>query len=454
MRKTLEEKLNTKIQKFVTDNEHKWVEYDNNSLKFRGDVIVTITKQCDDLFVFSYWLQRVSFNSIPPIYTKEFNIDVWITESNINILSSNLFKPPHRAENIFSIFKNIISIDTIKIWFPDSYQSNCLSVSNWLYSFFSKVFAEETKDKNIRIKNRFFPLVKRSIDTINFPNNIENTRDCSLMLEELLGSCDLSDSKLLPLVKRINVWESSQIVIKQQIEKQTEWLLDVIRKILDENNLTKLKAKELGNKFFWYTKNSISWPEHLMEKILSDYWQNIIFWVPKLLNTDKYIIWGFSKVQFDIILIDILSDIEIVELKRTDEYILDFDSYRKKFYPTKALSIAIGQSERYITTVLKDNNPDYTICWKTIREFIEDEIWWTIELKITRPSALIVIWTHSRIVKPYSMLTSTIKWRITEKEYVENAELAYRELRNTHKNIKITTYSELIDAAELRLITT
>ena len=156
-------------------------------------------------------------------------------------------------------------------------------------------------------------------------------------------------------------------------------------------------------------------------------------------------------MQFDIILIDSLSDVEIVELKRPDIEILNYDKRRNKFYPSKNLSVAIGQAERYITTLYKDNDKKFKINGKKIREYINGEIGESVELSITRPTALIVIGTIDRFVKKYETLDKTIKDKITRKKYYDNADQAYRELRSTHKNIKITTYTELIEGAELRL---
>jgi hypothetical protein len=77
------------------------------------------------------------------------------------------------------------------------------------------------------------------------------------------------------------------------------------------------------------------------------------FGVPAMINTNKYVIHhgDLSRSQLDLILITHLGDIELVELKRSDEILMDFDFGRKKFYPTKTLAAAISQCERYITTI-------------------------------------------------------------------------------------------------------
>ena len=129
---------------------------------------------------------------------------------------------------------------------------------------------------------------------------------------------------------------------------------------------------------------------------------------------------------------------------------LDYDSSRNKFYPSKDLAVAIGQSERYISTLYKDNDLDFMIGGKTVKKFIEGEVGGIIELNITRPNALIIIGSISRVAKDYKKLPIGER-PSTEKKYTDNLNQAYRELRSTHKNIKVITYSELVEGAELRL---
>ena len=223
--------------------------------------------------------------------------------------------------------------------------------------------------------------------------------------------------------------------------------------IIDEPHFTKTKAKNLGNSIFGFSKISISGPESLMEKILTKYGQNIIFGVQALLNTKKYVIssQGHSKSQFDLLLINTLSDIEIVELKRPDEVLLDYDASRGKFYPSKTLGMATAQSERYISALYKENDPDLKIEGKTIRDFIYSQIGGTVTLSICRPKALIVIGTIQKIVKPYSELPEKLKTKVTKVNYKKNAEDAYKEIKASFKNIDITTYTELVEGARLRL---
>src|SRR5690606_19556859 len=154
---------------------------------------------------------------------------------------------------------------------------------------------------------------------------------------------------------------------------------------------------------------------------------------------------------FDLILITHLGDLEDVELKRTDEIILSFDKRRNKFYPSKSLSIAIAQAERYITAVTKDNDEEYKIEDKKIREFVNDKVGGTTFIETIRPTALILIGSWETLSKPYSSLNAEIRSKITEIEYNDNCSRAYREIKNSYRNIKILNYSELLEHARTRL---
>ncbi len=171
------------------------------------------------------------------------------------------------------------------------------------------------------------------------------------------------------------------------------------------------------------------------------------------MNINKYVIAakGLSRSQFDILLITALADVEIVELKRPDEYLLDYDSSRGKFYMSKDLSIASAQSERYISAIYKDHDTDFTIGGKTIGEYIDSEIGDKITLSICRPRALIVMGALQRIVKPYDELTPKVKAGVKKEDYYKNAETAYKEIKSSFKNVDIITYSELVEGARLRL---
>jgi hypothetical protein len=442
--KPVKEKLKTKLDKLL---KREGFEIRNDSVVYHNKKILSFNEK-----EISYGKIRISPTKKKEFYSEEYGVTIILNHDNFSILGIDISKPPHGVRIIYNIFKG--HIPNIKKIVVGSGRNkiivNKIEITKDLYDTLISISREEGREKEIRIENRVEPFLKNDFYISDLPDR-KTERDYRLLLKEIISSREITSADVVSLTKELEPGDDSKIVITQQIDKQTEWLLEILKKILDEPILTKIKAQELGKKYFNYQKAKITGPEHLMEKILSDYGKNIIFGVPALLNTDKYVISRLPKVQFDIILIDSLSDIEIVELKRPDIEVLDYDESRNKFYPSKNLSVAIGQSERYVTSLYKDNDEGYKIEGKKIKEYIESEVGGSIELFITRPTALIVIGTMKKLVKNYESLGEKVKHKVTKENYYANAEQAYRELRGTHKNIRITTYTELVDGAELRL---
>jgi len=440
--KTVKEKLKTRLDKLLST---KSVNKSSNNYLYQNKKIFSVSDE-----KLSYGKLRVSPTRIDPFYEDEFKVSIILTHENLGLLGNNLLKPPYGARVIYNVLKDFVTdIREIEIGSTNNEVSNGrVSITKELYLVITQINKEEGIDRTIRVKNRTLPFIKNDFKLEDHAE-IESERDYGLLLRELISSDQLTSADVLSLTSKLETGDDSKIVITQEINKQTEWLLEILRKIVDEPKFTKTLAKEYGKKYFNYNKVDITGPEHLMEKILTDYGKNIIFGVPALLNTDKYVISTLPRVQFDIILIDSLSDVEIIELKRTDIHVLDYDESRNKFYPSKDLAVAIGQAERYITTMYKDNDPNFKIKSKSIKEYIDSEVGGTIELNVTRPCATIIIGGIHKISKDYDSLVG--KKPATRKKYEENMWQAYRELKNTHKNIKIITYSELIDGAELRL---
>lgn len=443
--KTVKEKLDTKLENLLSTD---FVTRAGNTFLFQEREIFSV-----DQNKISYGKIRVSQTKINPFYDAEYEVSIILSHENLKLLSSNMLNPPLGARVIHNSFRDFVDdIDQIEIGSAQNEVSNGkISIKKDLYLAITQINREEGVDKYVRVRNRILPFLKTDFG-ISGVEEIETERDYGLLLREILSSDELTSADVLSLTDKLEAGDDSRVVIIQEIHKQTEWLLEILRKIVDESKFTKNLAKEYGKKYFNYNKADITGPEHLMEKILTDYGKNIIFGVPALLNTDKYVISSLPRVQFDLILIDSLSDVEIVELKRPDAYLLDYDKKRNKFYPSKELAVAIGQAERYITTMYKDNDPNFKINGKSIKEFIEDEVGGTIELNVTRPCATIIIGGIHRLAKDYDDLTG--KKPGNKNEYEDNMWQAYRELKNTHKNIKIITYSELIGGAELRLKST
>jgi hypothetical protein len=441
--KTIEQKLRTKLLKI--DNSifkitKKQVKVGSNILFKYSPVEIEYTKT------------RFFPSLKEEIRTEDFLVTILLDSSTLNILSSNICKPPKGAKIVLDVIRNIKpNIDHIVIGGEQCrIEGNSLFITNSIYLTFLSINREESVDKKVRVRNRVAPFLKEKF-ALECETQ-ESDRDYSLLLQEVIASKKISQNDIVALTNELEVGENNEVVIKNQINKQAEWLLDSMQAIIDKPKLSKNDAQNLGHELFGFPKATISGPEALMEKILTKYGQHIIFGVPALLNTKKYVIsaTGFSNCQFDLILINYLSDIEIVELKRPDEYLFEYDSSRGKFYMSKTLSIATAQSERYISTFYKDNDPDFKIDGKNIKEYIDSKFGGTIVLSICRPKALIIIGAIHRLAKNYDDLLPSEKSKVSKRNYNKNLEAAYKELKASFKNIEITTYTEIIEGARLR----
>ncbi|MEX0910106.1 MAG: Shedu anti-phage system protein SduA domain-containing protein [Candidatus Paceibacterota bacterium] len=443
--KTVEEKLKTRLSKIKEESRFS---------------VTSKTVSIDRVKLFGYSPAKISYtqNRYFPskkddLTEEDFRVTILLNHSTLRIIGSALWNPPRGARIVLDLFRRLgenidhilIGTDTNKI------DGKNLHITLELYKTLLSINKEEGAEKIVRVQNRAAPFLesKYQLEVEDYSSD----RDYSLLLEELLASKSLTQADILKLTDELESGENNRVVIEKQINKQAEWLLNAMQEIVDTEKLTTPVAKNLGLKFFGFPKVKTGGPEDLMEKILTEYGKNIIFGVPYLLNTNKYVVSknGLSKSQFDLVLINLLSDIELVELKRPDEYVLDYNSSRGKFYASKDLSMAIAQAERYVSAILRDNDSEYSIEGKTIRKFIESEVGGTITLSVCRPTALVVMGRIQSLVKLYEELSKETKKKVTKRQYDKNAEQAYQELKGSYRNIQITTYSELIETARLRL---
>lgn len=442
--KTVEEKFQTKLNN-ISKKEN--VKLKDKSVFYKETKIFSFNNK-----KISYGKKRVSPTRKEEIYEKDYKVEILLSHKNLDILGSNLLKPPYGAKVIEGIFKDHLKeIKKITLGGDENNVSKGkIVITKELYDIFTSIYREEGVERNVRVQKRVLPFLKNDTN-LKVSKIKENHRDYRLLLKEIVSSGEITSKDIVSLSKDLDPGQDSEIVIRQQIEKQTEWLLSKLREIIDDPKLTKSRAKKYGKDYFNYFKKDINGPEDLMERVFTDYGKNIIFGVPALLNTNSYVISKFSRAQFDLILIDSLSDVEIVELKKPNTNVLNFDRSRNKFYPSKELSVAIGQAERYITAIYKDNDEEFKIGGKKIRDYIEDKVGGVTELSITRPTALIVIGTIDRLVKKYEDLSDNYKKGLSKRDYYNNSEQAYRELKSAYRNVKVTTYTELIEGAQLRL---
>ncbi|WP_026953546.1 Shedu anti-phage system protein SduA domain-containing protein [Algoriphagus vanfongensis] len=444
-KKTVQEKLETK---FNSLSQHSDVIRNGHVFSVGEDVLLEVSDT-----EMTYGIKRYSPTSTDPLWDDNFAVTLHLSHENLSLVNSNPINPPKGSKKVFDVFKNIEGVNIQRIHIgtaENSLNGNDLYVAKDLYTTINEIDREEGKDKRVRVFNRIIPFFNSEfgIDI----SEMEVDRNYSLLLKEILSSGEFSQQDIESFTEKLEEGESAKVVIEKQINKQTEWLISTIESLLEIDRLTKPKAKDFGSLHFKYSKVSITGPEHLMEKILTDYGQYSLFGVPALLNTDKYVIHeGSSRSQFDLILINHLGDIELVELKRPDQYLFDYGNGRGKFYPSKDLAIAISQTERYITAVTKDHDDEYLIDGKKIRDFINDEIGNTMFVESIRPKALIIIGSWEKLAKDYDSLSTTTKSKVTKEEYDQDCLQAYKELQHSLKNIKIMTYSELLENARTRL---
>jgi hypothetical protein len=446
-KKTPYEKLETKINNLVVDD--RFVRTPR-TVKFKNEKIFEYNNSS-----INYGYKRCYISKVNPITSEDFKVKIILNDDNLSLLGSNITNPPQVSRTIIELFRKSLEKEfyTITIGSEENkiVEKN-IFITKDLYQSISDINKEEGKDRNARFLNRTIPFLRTYYGVE--PKAKEVERDYTLLLKELIASGTVNQEDIVALSQKLEAGKNSDIIIKQQVHKQVEWLIDNLQNIIDEPKINRLKSKELGNKYFGFLKTEINGPEHLMEKILTKYGQYTLFGSPVLLNTDKYVVneLGLPRSQFDIILINHLSDLEVVELKRPDTPILEYDEGRNKFFASKELSVAISQAERYISAVYKDNDDEYKIDNLKIRDYLNREVGGSMTVEIARPSALIVIGTYQSIAADYNTLSEKVQKKVTKNNYEKNYWMAYKELKGAYKNINITNYSELIESARTRLI--
>lgn len=448
MKKTPIEKIETKINSTLRNDEK--ITRVKNKLKIGSKVFLEITKET---LKYNKW--RYFPTKVESIIAGNYYIEIKITNENCPLINSNIINPPYNLEAFLDTFNKLTKSEINRLYLGSDtnyIESNSLFITTKLFTIINHIYREEGSDKQVRVKNRIIPFINNE-----FEQNIEMLEgkiDYNLLLNEFLINGEVHFTDIAEIIDKIDLGENNKVVIEKQLIKQTKWLVDSIQEIVDTIPLSRAKARELGNKIFGYSKISITGPENLMEQIFADYGKITIFGVPYLLRTKKYVMnsTGISRSQFDLIAINTLSDIQVIELKRPDQILLDFDSGRKKFYPSKDLSIAISQSERYLSAVYHDNDTDYLIDGKKLRDYLNDLVGGVVTIESCRPIALIVIGSFQTIAADYESLPEKVKKGMSISDYNKNYLMAYKEIKNAFKNIQIVTYSELLETARLRNI--
>jgi hypothetical protein len=438
------EKFKTKLKKIITGD----IKDNSGTVKVKSTTLFKYDK-----VKLTYSRYRYFPTKIESIVEDDYEVTIPFDHNTLQYISSSSTNPPNLIRAIIKLIRDGgHKVERVFLGSANNaIKSNVLYLTCEFYDEIAAIYKEEGKDKDIRLKTRLSPFFNTYFKFKIKQASAE--RDYGLLLKEIINSGKVTQKDIVALTSRLDQGKSANIVIEKQINKQVKWLIETIDEILEEEKIDKSKAQELGYKHFGFPKISISGAEHLMEMILTKYGQYTLFGVPAMLNTDKYVIHSgsLSRSQFDLILVNHLGEIEVVELKRPDHYLLDFDASRNKFYPSTDLSIGVSQAERYISCVLKDNDEDYKIQGKKIREFLQSEIGNTLFIETVRPSALIVMGSNQHIYEKYENLKPEIKKKIKKTDYNTNGDRAFRELKGTFKNINILTYSELLEHARTRL---
>lgn len=445
-KKTPYEKLETKLNNIL--NLHPDLKRTGSSIKFGKEILIRYNKN-----QVAFSKKRYYKSSENKVGLVDFIIVIYLDDETISLISRTTIKPPYFISYLINLFRSI-SIDNInKITLggnENAIEKNNLKLTYSLYNTLQRISNEEKVDESIRFKTRAAVFIEKEFG-LQIPIG-QNKIDWDARLQEIITSGRLTQQDFIAIAQKLEPGDTSKIVIEKQVNKQVEWLLHKIEDILDEVELTKVKAQELGLSIFNYAKTSITGPEHLMEKILTDYGKNTLFGVSALINTNKYILQdGLPRVQFDILLINHFGEVEVVELKRPNTIVLDFDDKRNKFYPSVELSKAIAQTERYITSLIKDNDEELKIDNQKIRDYLNKELGGYIHVETLRPTGVIIIGSSKTICEAYENLTDELKSKFSRDKYNTNAERAYREIKDSFRNIEILTYSELLESARLRL---
>ncbi len=437
----LETKINNIVVDALTDTE--------DSIQFDGNILMNYSETQVEYTNYRYYGNRVD-----SLVEDNYSVIVPLSHENLKYITGTSPNPPKFTNNIIKLFReNGHEVATIIIGAENNgLNGNVISITGELYDDLYTINSEEGRTKQVRFKNRVSPFFQ---DYFNIAiENEDEERDYGTLMREVIASGQVTQADIQELSNQLEVGRINNVVIQRQVNRQVEWLIQTVENILDEDNLNVAQSKRVGSAQFGYTQVSVTGPEHLMEKILTDYGQFSLFGVPALINTNKYAIYQHGRLprsQFDILLINHLGEVEVVELKRPDKVLLDFNEGRNKFFASEDLSIAIAQTERYLSAILNGNDPELRIDGQTISDFLIQEVGGLIHVESIRPTGLIIMGSSSKICKNYEDQPQSVRDRVTRANYLENAQRAYRELKDSHKNIKIINYSELLENARMRL---
>ena len=243
MRKKVIEKFQTRLNNFL--NNQDGFTLSDNKILFSDHKVFSFEVINDDLVILKYTKTGVSPNNIDPLYDIDYELEIYLDHKNLIFLSNNLHTPLKLIPRIFGHLKN--DKDISKIVFggdENKIENRTCYIANRFYKDFKVIYSEESKDRNQRIKTRVAPFFDQYFD-IQFESELLE-RDYDVLLDEIISSESLTDKSIMNMIEKLEPGIRAEVVIKERIEKQARWLIDILREIVDTEKLNQKIARELG----------------------------------------------------------------------------------------------------------------------------------------------------------------------------------------------------------------
>ncbi|SJZ61249.1 Shedu anti-phage system protein SduA domain-containing protein [Anaerorhabdus furcosa] len=232
-------------------------------------------------------------------------------------------------------------------------------------------------------------------------------------------------SKIIPkMIKEGNI----KISLKDVTDINKDRLKDIVqlgRDLLEKKNGIEKKLgierKHIGNEYAW-------------QKYFELYASYLLFGsieqkIPEsLINVDSKIRTSDSKL--DILTINRYGFLDIVELKKSEEYLFKLDSSHDNFVPTSNLSTAIAQVNNYLMLLPHS---------ETNNELINGA---------ESATGMLVIGSNKYLMKKESILSYQQKTGMSANEIDIKLRKALRDLNYSYAHIQIVLYDELLDNLE------
>ena len=147
-RRTIKEKFQLKLNNFLEKS--KGVVLKENKIIFKDKIIFSFQFIDNEQVKIIYKKERVALKKIKPFYTVKYNVEIFLTHNNFEILGSNLLNPPYGINIIYNLFDFFnLSVSKIILGLDNNFENNILFISNEFYKVATSINREEKKDKNL-----------------------------------------------------------------------------------------------------------------------------------------------------------------------------------------------------------------------------------------------------------------------------------------------------------------